>query len=156
LPIRRDARVAYAVQTTYSVSDAAEIVAALRRSFSDLEEPPTSDICYATTNRQNAIGAVASSVDAVIVVGEDFSSNATRLVEVAAATCRSVQLAANASGLDWAQLPAHGSLAVTAAASTPESSVQDVIAALRMRFDVRLSEHSAAPESMTFKPVAIA
>lgn len=156
LPIPRDARVAYAVQTTYSVSDAAEIVDALRRSFSDLEEPPTNDICYATTNRQNAIRQVASSVDAVIVVGEGFSSNATRLAEVAASACTSVQLAPNAAGLDWSRLPERGTLAVTAAASTPESSVQDVIAALRTRFDVRLSEQPAALESMAFKPVAIA
>lgn len=156
LPIRRDARVAYAVQTTYSVSDAAEIVAALRRSFSDLEEPPTDDICYATTNRQNAIGQVARSVDAVIVVGEQFSSNARRLAEVAEQGCRSVQLAAGAAGLDWSRLPGHGSLAITAAASTPESSVQDVIAALRQRFDVRLSEQPAMAESVAFKPVTIA
>jgi 4-hydroxy-3-methylbut-2-enyl diphosphate reductase len=155
LPIGRDAPVAYAVQTTYSVSDAAEIVEALRRSFSDLEEPPTSDICYATTNRQNAIREVAPRVDAVIVVGEHFSSNASRLAEVAAASCRRVQLAAGPAELDWSRLPTTGSLAITAAASTPESSVQEIIAALRERFEVRISEQPAAAEPMSFKPVTI-
>lgn len=155
LPIPREAPVAYAVQTTYSVSDAAEIIAVLRRCFSDLEEPSSSDICYATSNRQNAISEIAGSVDAVIVVGEHFSSNASRLAEVARENCRQAQLVAGPSDLDWTRLPQQGALAITAAASTPEISVSAIVALLRSRFDVRLSEGAAAAEQTAFKPLAI-
>ncbi|QIK79652.1 4-hydroxy-3-methylbut-2-enyl diphosphate reductase [Sphingomonas piscis] len=156
LPIAPDAPVAYAVQTTYSESDAAEIVEALRRSFQDLEEPATSDICYATTNRQRAITDTAGHVDGVIVVGEHFSSNACRLTEVAAQRCRSVQLAAGPHELNWDLLSGLGSVAITAAASTPETSVAAIVEALRSRFTVRMSEQAGIAEQTMFKPVAIA
>jgi 4-hydroxy-3-methylbut-2-enyl diphosphate reductase len=155
LPIRPDAPVSYAIQTTFSVTDAEMIITALRDTFSDLEEPATSDICYATTNRQKAIAAAASSVDAVIVVGERFSSNACRLAEVAATACCSVQLAASSAELDWAPLVDARSIAITAAASTPESSVQSVVEALGRRFRLRLTEEEAV-EHMQFKPLLVA
>lgn len=155
LPLPRTAPTAYAVQTTYSVGDAQAIVEALRARFSDLEEPVSSDICYATTNRQAAVRRLSLVCDAVIVVGESFSSNACRLAEVAAANCPSVQLVAEPSDLDWAQLPATGSIGVTAAASTPESSVNKVMQALATRFDLRVDTIEAAPETASFKQVPI-
>lgn len=152
-----DTPVAYAVQTTFSVEDAADAIAALRSKFIDLAEPPSNDICYATTNRQSAIASIASSVDAIVVVGEDFSSNASRLAEVARASgCGSVQLVADSTQLDWALLPSSGSVGVTAAASTPEVSVSDVIRALRTKFDVDVEEFGDTTETTTFKPLKIA
>jgi 4-hydroxy-3-methylbut-2-enyl diphosphate reductase len=156
LPIDSEAPVAYAIQTTYSEADAAAIVTALRNRFRDLEEPQSSDICYATTNRQRALHEVAKTVDAVIVVGEDFSSNACRLAEVASATCSSVQLAAGPAQVDWSKLPRRGSLAISAAASTPETSVQAVLEALRTRFQLRVTEPAGEPEPARFKPLAVA
>lgn len=155
LAIAGDARVAVAVQTTYSVEEADDVLAALRSRFVDLAEPPTSDICYATTNRQAAARAIARRSDAVIVVGEHFSSNANRLLEAAAKLCPSVQLVAAASELDWSQLPSHGNIGLTAAASTPDSSVTEVIDALRSRYAMELEEVQAADETIAFKKVAI-
>ena len=156
LPIDRDSPVGVGIQTTYAVADAAEIIEALRIRFSDLAEPASNDICYATSNRQAAVRALASMVDAVIVAGEDFSSNATRLAEVAASACASVQLVANASAIDWDKLPAGGSVGITAAASTPESIVQSIVAALGARFRVRISELETMRDTTVFKRLAIA
>jgi 4-hydroxy-3-methylbut-2-enyl diphosphate reductase len=156
LPFSPQAPTAYAVQTTYSVEDAQAIVNALRARFSDLEEPSSSDICYATTNRQTAVRRLALSCDAIIVVGEHFSSNARRLAEVASGNCASVQLAADASELDWSRLPVSGTIGVTAAASTPESSVTDVLDALAERFDLRVETIEAAVEAVAFKRLPIA
>lgn len=155
LPVRRDHPIAYAIQTTYSVSDAADIVAALKQSFLDVQEPPSSDICYATSNRQAAIREAARHADAVIVVGEDFSSNARRLAEVASAECDRTQLAAGPGQLDWSIVPQSGLVAITAAASTPESSVQAIVQALGTRFQLQFVEEQASTESITFKPVPI-
>ena len=121
---------AYAVQTTFSVEDADRVIAALEERFRDLAGPPASDICYATSNRQTAVRAVAAGADAVIVVGEDFSSNATRLAEIASETCAMVQLVADSTTIDWSLLPMHGGvIGLTAAASTPEESVENVVSA---------------------------
>lgn len=155
LPLRASAPTAVAVQTTYSVEEAEEIVDVLRTRFTDLVEPPTSDICYATTNRQRAIRLIADQATAVIVVGETFSSNARRLAEVASLRCRSVQLVPDASELDWSRLPRAGVVGVTAAASTPESSVAGVLEALAGRYRLRVREVGGAEESTEFKRVAI-
>jgi 4-hydroxy-3-methylbut-2-en-1-yl diphosphate reductase len=155
LPLPRDLPTAYAVQTTYSVGDAADIVAALRARFSSLEEPTGSDICYATTNRQAAVRAIADQADALIVVGERFSSNASRLAEVAARACPSVQLVAGPDDLDWTDLRAAQILGVSAAASTPESSVEAVLDALRARFDIKVREVAVASEATVFKRLAV-
>lgn len=155
LPIARDAPVAYAVQTTYSVDDASAIVAALRDRFADLVGPATSDICYATTNRQAAVRQIASRADAVIVVGESFSSNATRLAEVAATLCKSVQLVAEARDIDWAKLAAARVIGITAAASTPDSSVQAIIDVIDGRRRVRVEEAPAEAEATIFKRLAV-
>lgn len=156
LPLRDDAPTAYAVQTTYSVEEAAAIVAALKARFTDLQEPQTSDICYATTNRQAAVRRIAAEADAMIVVGEHFSSNAKRLAELAATLCPAVQLLADAAALDFARLPMMGTVGITAAASTPDSSVETVLDALRGRYRLDVEEVEAAQEATVFKKLAIA
>jgi 4-hydroxy-3-methylbut-2-enyl diphosphate reductase len=151
LAITADQPVAYAVQTTYSVDEAAAIIDALRDRFSNLVGPPSSDICYATTNRQNAVRAVAGRADAIIVAGEQFSSNACRLAEVASELCESVQLVAGPEGLDWSLLPRHGIVGITAAASTPDSTVQSILGALEGRYEIRIEEVETSRESTVFK-----
>jgi 4-hydroxy-3-methylbut-2-enyl diphosphate reductase len=156
LQVSADAEIGYAVQTTYSVDEAAEAIAAIRARFPGAVGPPSSDICYATTNRQAAVRQIAPEVDAIIVVGEDFSSNACRLAEVAAASgCASVQLVADRSELDWGALQGRRSIGVTAAASTPEAAVTGVLDALRTRYRLAIQEHGSAVENTVFKPVRI-
>lgn len=154
LPLSPGARVAYAVQTTYSVEDAAELIEALVSRFPDLQGPSTSDICYATTNRQAAVREIASRADAIIVVGEDFSSNATRLAEVAGSLCK-VQLVARAEDLDRDALGGVAVVGVTAAASTPETSVEAVLDSLREQFRLHIEEVEVARETIAFKRLAI-
>lgn len=155
LDLARDSRVALAIQTTFAVDEAAAIVEALRQRFADLAEPATSDICYATTNRQAAVRAIAERADAVIVAGAHFSSNARRLAEVAAGSCTDVQLVAEASEIDWPRLRDGGCIGLTAAASTPESTVAEIVAALEARFALRIEEIEAARETAAFKPLAV-
>ena len=148
--------VGFAVQTTYSVEEAAEAAAAIEARFSDAVGPPSSDICYATTNRQAAVRAIAPRVDALIVVGEHFSSNACRLAEVAeAAGCASVQLVADRRAIDWRSLSGCASIGITAAASTPDAAVAGVLEALGARFRISIEEVGAAEEGAVFKPVRI-
>lgn len=155
LPLRADTPAAYAIQTTYSVDDAQRIVEALREKFSDLAGPSSSDICYATTNRQAAARTIAERSDAVIIVGENFSSNARRLAEVAAEHCAAVQLIAAPTEIDWSLVPTHGILGVSAAASTPERSVNAIIAAIGRRRLVTVNEVEAIRESTIFKPLGL-
>jgi 4-hydroxy-3-methylbut-2-enyl diphosphate reductase len=156
LPFAADARLALAVQTTYSVDEAAEVTAALHTRFWNVARPAAGDICYATTNRQAAVRAIAARADAMIVAGESFSSNACRLAEVAeSAGCASVQRIAGPEALDWSMLPRSGALGITAAASTPESVVTDIIDALRAAYRLRIEEVSAIEETTEFKRVAI-
>ena len=156
LPLHRDEPAAYAVQTTYSVEDAHAIVEALLARFSDLVGPASSDICYATTNRQAAVRDLAMHSDAIIVAGEHFSSNACRLAEVASLHCPAVQLVAGPEEIDWSELPQSGSIGITAAASTPESSVQAIVSAFGVRYRTSLEEAGAEPEATVFKRLAIA
>jgi 4-hydroxy-3-methylbut-2-en-1-yl diphosphate reductase len=156
LPFAVDARLALAVQTTYSVDEAAEVTAALHSRFRNVARPASGDICYATTNRQAAVRAIAARADAMIVAGESFSSNACRLAEVAAsAGCAQVQRIAGAEELDWSKLPRSGAVGITAAASTPESVVTDILDALRASYRLRIEEVSAIEETTEFKRVAI-
>lgn len=145
---------AYAVQTTYSVEDASDVTDAILARFKDVQAPPSSDICFATTNRQAGIRDIAAKADAVIVAGEQFSSNASRLAEVARSSgCASVQLVADASHVDWSLLSGARTVALTAAASTPERTVTGIIDALCRRYDVRIEEAPHKPESAAFKPL---
>lgn len=155
LPLSESQPTAYAVQTTYSVDDAHAIIEALRRRFSDLAGPSSSDICYATTNRQMAVHDLAKRSDAVIVAGEQFSSNACRLAEVAAEHCAMVQLVGSPHQIDWTVLPNGGVIGITAAASTPESSVQSIVSALGGRYSVHVEEADAEPETTVFKRVTL-
>ena len=156
LPVGRNEPTAYAVQTTYSVDDAHAIVEALRERFADLVGPASSDICYATTNRQAAVRDLARRSDAVIVTGEHFSSNACRLAEVASGLCPSVQLVAGPDDIDWDSLPLQGVIGITAAASTPESSVQAVLSAISKRYRVTVEEAGSDTETTVFKRLALA
>ena len=155
LPLGPDTPAAYAVQTTYAVDEAQQIVEALRAKFSDLAEPSSSDICYATTNRQAAVRAIASQSDAVIVVGAPFSSNARRLAEVASRTCANVQLVAIPTDVDWGLIPLSGTVGISAAASTPEGSVTAIIDALSDRLEVTVEEVETVIERAIFKPLEI-
>ena len=155
LPLARDAPAAYAVQTTYSVEEAADIVHAMREKFVNLAGPSSTDICYATTNRQAAVRAIAARADAVIIVGEQFSSNARRLAEVAASHCDHVQLVAAPSELDWNLIQSGGVLGVSAAASTPESSVDAIVDALAQSFAITIEEVRTSTEDAVFKPLEI-
>lgn len=156
LALPREKPTAYAVQTTYSVDEAERIVSALGERFPDLVGPASSDICYATTNRQVAVREVAARSDAVIVAGEHFSSNANRLAEVAGALCPSVQLVAGVSDIDWSRLPERGAIGLTAAASTPETAVQAIIAALEVRYRLIREDVEAMRETTVFSRLRIA
>ncbi len=152
------ANLAYATQTTLSVGDTAEIVAALTRRFPGIKGPGKADICYATTNRQDAVKAIAPRVDAILVVGAPNSSNSQRLVELAAQLgCKVSVLVQTAAEIPWEKLQGVQALGVTAGASAPEILVQDVIRALQTRFDVSLEEAVVTREDVIFSlPKALA
>jgi 4-hydroxy-3-methylbut-2-enyl diphosphate reductase len=150
LPADDGRPIAYATQTTLSVDDTREIIAALKRRFPSIHAPPMDDICYATTNRQEAVKAAARQVEAVIVVGAANSSNSQRLREVAEREGCAAQLVADEHGIDWKALQNVASVAVTAGASAPEALVERILAALNARYDVALEILTTASESMTF------
>jgi len=146
------ARLAYITQTTLSVDDTVEIVAVLRRRFPAIEGPKREDICYATTNRQQAVKAIAPRVDALLVLGAPNSSNSMRLVEVAkGAGCADAFLVQRAKDIDWSRLSGVRRLGITAGASAPELLVEEVIESARARFDVTVEEISVTAESVHFK-----
>jgi 4-hydroxy-3-methylbut-2-enyl diphosphate reductase len=144
-------KLAYVTQTTLSVDDTAEIVALLKTRFPAIAEPHKEDICYATTNRQEAVKRVAPQVEAMIVVGAPNSSNSQRLKEVAErAGCRTVALVERAEDIDWARFGAIRSLGITAGASAPEVLVEEIIDAFAKRFVVSVDTVSAAQEDVFF------
>lgn len=146
--------IAYATQTTFAVEDAQLIIERLRSLFPDIRGPKTSDICFATTNRQAAVRAIAPDVDAFIVVGEDFSSNARRLAEVALAEgCPRVQLVANGRAINWDELEGAHSIGITAAASTPEHSLTSVLDEIGERFVMTTEEYPGLIETASFRAV---
>ena len=142
--------IAYVTQTTLSVDDTREIVAALVRRFPTIHAPPVGDICYATSNRQEAVKAAAREVEAVIVVGAANSSNSLRLREVAEREGCSAQLVADAGAIDWGALEGVRSVAVTAGASAPEALVERIIETLGERFAVALETLQTASETAAF------
>ncbi len=142
--------IAYVTQTTLSVDDTREIVAALKCRFPAIHVPPNQDICYATTNRQEAVKTAAREVEAAIVVGAANSSNSQRLREVAEREGCIAQLVADERGVDWAALENVRSVAVTAGASAPEALVERVLGALYARYDVALEPLTTASETMAF------
>ena len=145
------AKLAFITQTTLSVDDTAAIVAVLQRSFPAIAGPRREDICYATTNRQAAVKAIAATADALLVVGAPNSSNSMRLVEVAkVAGCARAMLVQRATDIDWAFLAGVRRLGVSAGASAPEVLVQEVIDACRARFDIRVEDVRVTEEDVYF------
>jgi len=145
-------RLAFITQTTLSVDDTAEIVAALQARFPTMAAPHKKDICYATTNRQDAVKALADQCERVLVVGSSTSSNSLRLVEVARrAGAGDARLVDDASHIDWDWLAGARTLGVTAGASAPESLVEELIEALRSRFDLTVEEVNPTRETVIFK-----
>ncbi|WP_206110827.1 4-hydroxy-3-methylbut-2-enyl diphosphate reductase [Rhabdaerophilum calidifontis] len=142
---------AFVTQTTLSVDDTRQVVEALKARFPEIVAPHKEDICYATTNRQEAVKRVAPQVDAMIVVGSPNSSNSQRLREVAErAGCRRAALVLRAEEIDWALFGAIGSLGITAGASAPEILVEEIIDAFAARYTVAVETVSTADESVFF------
>lgn len=145
-------RLAYITQTTLSVDDTSDMIAILRRRFPAIHGPKQEDICYATTNRQQAVKAIAKSCDVLLVVGAPNSSNSARLVEVALkAGCPRATLVQRESEVDWRELRGVARLGVTAGASAPEVLVEEVIEACRARFEVTIEEVTVTSEDVQFK-----
>ncbi|MGC9953440.1 MAG: 4-hydroxy-3-methylbut-2-enyl diphosphate reductase [Rhizomicrobium sp.] len=152
------AHLAFITQTTLSVDDTHELVAALRRRFPEIAGPRKEDICYATTNRQQAIKQIAPRADLVLIIGAPNSSNSVRLVEVAErAGAKRAVLIENAGKIDWSLLEGAGTVALSAGASAPETLVRDVIDAIRARYDVTVEETTVTKEHVEFNlPRALA
>lgn len=151
-------KLAFVTQTTLSVDDTSEIVTTLRRRFPAIAGPHKEDICYATTNRQEAVKSIAPRAEAMLVIGAPNSSNSMRLVEVAErAGCAYAALVQRASDIDWTALGHPASVGLTAGASAPDVLVDEVIDAFRERFDVTVEEVPVRRESVQFKlPRALA
>ncbi len=148
---RDPARLAYVTQTTLSVDDTAEIIAVLKQRFPDIVGPQKDDICYATTNRQEAVKRVAPQVEAMIVVGSPNSSNSQRLKEVAERSgCASAALVQRAQDIDWNRFGELRNLGITAGASAPELLVEEIIGAFAERYSISLETVSAANEDVFF------
>jgi 4-hydroxy-3-methylbut-2-en-1-yl diphosphate reductase len=149
--VRDPAKVAWLSQTTLSVDETLETVAALRERFPLLMDPPSDDICYATQNRQVAVKQIAAESDLVLVVGSGNSSNSVRLVEVARdAGARDARLVDDVSHIDEAWLDGVGTVGVTSGASVPESLVHDVLGWLAARGFADVQEVTSAEEHLTF------
>ncbi|WP_293576894.1 4-hydroxy-3-methylbut-2-enyl diphosphate reductase [Phaeobacter sp.] len=150
--VRDPDRLAYVTQTTLSVDDTKDIVEALQNRFPNIVGPHKEDICYATTNRQDAVKEVAPKADALLVVGAPNSSNSKRLVEVGAkAGCNYAQLVQRADDIDWRALEGIKTVAITAGASAPELLVNEVIDAFRAHYDVTVEIVETAIERVEFK-----
>ena len=150
--VRDAAKLAFVTQTTLSVDDTAGIVAALQARFPKIVGPHKEDICYATTNRQEAVKAMVGRVDAMLVVGAPNSSNSQRLVEVGSnAGCGYSQLVQRAANIDWRALEGINSIGITAGASAPELLVQEVIDALGARYELDIEVLETAKENVEFK-----
>ena len=152
------ARVAFITQTTLSVDDTQELVVALRRRFPQIAGPRKEDICYATTNRQQAIKKIAPEADLVLIIGARNSSNSVRLVEVAErASAKRAVLIENAGRIDWSLFEGAATVALSAGASAPETLVREVIEAIRARYDVTVEETTVIREHVEFNlPRALA
>jgi len=149
---RDPGKLAFVTQTTLSVDDTIDIVAALQARFPAIVGPHKEDICYATTNRQEAVKAMAPKCDAMLVVGAPNSSNSRRLVEVGArAGCSYAQLVQRATDIDWRALDGITSMGITAGASAPEVLINEVIDAFRDRYDVTVEMVETAVENVEFK-----
>jgi len=150
------ADLAFATQTTLSVDDTAEIISVLQFRFPEISGPRGEDICYATTNRQKAVKDIAGAVDLMLVIGAENSSNSKRLVEVAKlAGAKAAFLIADKDAIDWSLIDEADHIGLSAGASAPETLVEDVVAALRQRYQIDVSEHGKIRETVNFKLPAI-
>lgn len=157
LDIADSANLAFLTQTTLSVDDTAAIVAVLHRRFPSIKAPRSEDICYATSNRQAAVKAIAPDCERMLVIGAPNSSNSLRLAEVAERIGCPARLIERAADIDWDWLGQPATVGVTAGASAPEVLVREVIDALAGRFDVTETYADHTPERMVFKlPRALA
>lgn len=148
---RDAAKLAYVTQTTLSIDDTAEIVAILRERFPSIVGPHKEDICYATTNRQEAVKRVAPQTDAMIVVGAPNSSNSQRLCEVAIRSgCAKTALVQRAAEIDWTMFGDIESLGLAAGASAPEVLVEEIIDAFAARYEVSVENVSGPAEDVFF------
>lgn len=151
-----DADLAFATQTTLSVDDTAEIISILQFRFPEITGPRGEDICYATTNRQNAVKHIAEHCDLVLVVGAENSSNSKRLVEVALrGGAKAGRLITDRNAIDWAEVDRAVHIGLSAGASAPESLVMEIIDEMRERYDLQLDEDALVEETLTFKLPAI-
>ena len=152
LIVRDPSKLAYVTQTTLSIDDTAEVVEALKTRFPTIVGPHKEDICYATSNRQAAVKEIAPEVDALLVIGAPNSSNSQRLVEVAKkAGCENSQMVQRAAEINWNSLMNIKSVGITAGASAPEILVNEVVDALKERFEVKTHLVETATESVNFK-----
>ena len=143
---------AYATQTTLSVADTADIIGILTQRFPDIAAPHKEDICYATTNRQQAVQDLAQTVDMVLVIGAPNSSNSQRLVEVARISgCQDARLIGEADDILWNDVSQYQHVGLTAGASAPEDIIQEVIAAFEQRFDLSVKILDGVEENVHFK-----
>jgi 4-hydroxy-3-methylbut-2-en-1-yl diphosphate reductase len=150
--VRDPERLAFVTQTTLSIDDTADIVAALKARFPAIVGPHKEDICYATTNRQAAVKAIAREIDALLVIGAPNSSSSRRLVEVGSkAGCDYAQLVSRAEDIDWRALEGAKAVGITASASTPEVLVEEALEAFRERFTVTERVVETAQEYVEFK-----
>lgn len=152
IAVRDPRKLAYVTQTTLSVDDTRDVIAALQRRFPDIRGPYKEDICYATTNRQEAVKAIAPRIELLLVVGAPNSSNSRRLVEVGErhGTPRSL-LVQRAEELDWGSLQGLSVIGVTAGASAPELLVNEIVDAFRSHYDVTVETVSLREENVAFK-----
>ncbi len=151
LEVKNPDKIAYITQTTLSLDDTALIVSTLKKRFSNLKEQKRQDICYATTNRQEAVKQVAPDVDALIVVGAPNSSNSMRLVEVAErAGCKKTFLLQRSSDIEWDNFNGISRLGITAGASAPEILVDEIIAAFNKRYNIEVISNIVAQENISF------
>ena len=149
--VEDEGRLAFLTQTTLSVDDTAAIVAALKRRFPNIRAPRSEDICYATSNRQIAVKAIARQCEKLLVIGAPNSSNSLRLAEVAERMNVPARLIERAANIDWDWLGQPRTIGITAGASAPELLVREVVDALKQRFEVTEEEADHSPERMVFK-----
>ena len=147
-----DDKIAYVTQTTLSVDDTQDMIAELRNKFPHIESSPKEDICYATSNRQNAIKEYANKCDAFIVVGSKNSSNSNRLVEVAKnAGCFNSYLLENAESLNVSNYSSYNTIGISSGASVPEVLVENVISKFQENYLLEIENVSLGEEDVQFK-----
>ncbi len=150
--ISPDQDVAFVTQTTLAVDDTADVVAALGKRLPNLVAPRKEDICYATTNRQNAVKSIARRCDAMVVIGAPNSSNSVRLTEVAIQSgCSRAALVQGPEDMDWDMFRGAATVGITAGASAPEILVEQILDAFRERFEVSVEEVAVTTEDVQFK-----